>query len=863
MAQAQDPASADFFELRIRPVLAENCLGCHGAAEVSKLRLDSRDRMLQGGTRGHAVVPGEPAKSLILEVVEQSNPSLRMPPTGKLTAAQIDGLRAWIAAGAVWPAKDGVTRAPKVFQVSERDRAFWSLAPLKAPEAGAAVDRFIAGKLASEGIEPAPRADRKTLYRRLSYALTGLPPTPAAMAAFLADSSGQAFPKAVDELLESPHFGERWGRFWLDVARYSDDDMRAYGREFYPNAWRYRDWVVSALNKDMPFDRFVEAQIAGDKLGEPAATGLFGLGPWYYTLSPPPQARSDERHDRVDMVGRGLLGLTLGCARCHDHKFDPVSMKDYYALAGVFQSSEYREYPLVEPDVVERFEQHAQRMKDQEKETAAFVAKTAVDLAGMLAHRTADYVEAVRKGEPDGLDTAVYERWKKYLAKPEKDHPYLSAWFSNRGREEAEKFQTFLLSVAAEKAQFDEENKRAVESQRAPKNARKTKLPNGFESYDDFCPGCEVPAKALDRDRYLLWRDMFRAGDKGQGGVLYFGESEIEPFLHGEWKARLVALRASLDELKKTKPSPYAYYHGLGDREQPIDLRIALRGNPYNLGDTVPRRFPEVLAGHTEGFRDGSGRVELARAITAQPIFARVAANRVWGNLFGRGIVATPSNFGRLGERPSHPELLEYLAWRYRELGWSTKRLVRELVLTETWQRANSGGTSEARDGANRFYGRAVRRRLDAEALRDSILAAAGTLDAKVGGPAAELDEHHRRRTLYAEISRLKLNGTLALFDFPSPAQSSEKRVTTNVPPQRLFLLNSEFVLAQAQALACRLESEVGTGHRAKLRRAYQVLFTRDPAPAEEKLALAFLAQGSWPQLAQALLSSNEFSFLE
>ncbi len=829
-AFASEPAS--IFEEKVRPLLAARCFGCHGDARVSGLRLDSRAGMLAGGRLGPAIVPGDPNASLLLQAVTHTHARLKMPPAERLPAAEIETLRQWIAAGASWPESKAAATTGKI---NASQRAFWSFVPLRKPPA-ATIDSLIAAKLRQAGIEPAPKADARTLARRAAYDLTGLPPPAEAR-----------FPALVDQLLASPHFGERWARHWLDVARYAEDDVLGLSQEKYPNAWRYRDWVVAALNRDLTYDVFIKAQIAGDLM--PAisgfdlrpALGLFGLGPWHYAISPPPQARADERHDRIDTLTRGVLGLTVACARCHDHKFDPISTRDYYALAGVFASTEYREYPLAGAAQVAQHEQHQQQIRDKEKSVKDYLERRRRVLESALAAQTARFAAAARSGAAAGtLDAAILARWKAYFAKPEHDHPFATL--------PPPELEQLLLGIIGEKRRIDEEKQAAVERSKPPKNSAKTRLPNGFETYDEFCPGCDIAVRALDRDKYAFWNDMFRESAKDRpGGVYWIEDKDIQ-------SPEIQALRSEIEALKKSAPKPYPFLHGIADKPAAVNLRIALRGDPYSLGAEVPRRFIEVLS--PVEFHSGSGRLELAEAVMAQPIAARVAANRIWMHLMGRPLAGSPSNFGRFGERPSHPELLEYLAARLVEEKWSVKALVREILLSDTYQRSSAThAAADSKDAANRLFWRANRRRLDAETLRDQILAAAGSLDATIGGPSEDLGPAFRRRAIYGRVSRFKLNEALVLFDFPSPSITSEKRGVTHVPLQRLYFLNNGFVTGQAEALAARVKGDLSL--------AYRLLFQREPTADEAQLARDFLASADWTQFAQVLLASNEFQFID
>ncbi|MCC6587212.1 MAG: PSD1 domain-containing protein [Bryobacterales bacterium] len=826
LVQAQ-PDAAQFFEEKVRPLLAARCWGCHGDAKVSGLRLDSREGMLAGGRSGAALTPGNPGQTLFLQAVRRTHEKLKMPPDGKLAEGDIATLESWVRDGAFWPATAKLkVRGDR--RITAEDRNWWAFRPL--PPATGSIDWHVDGKHRELELKAAPPADRRTLIRRLSFDLTGLPPRDADMEGDLA--------AIVDRMLASPRFGERWARYWLDVARYGEDDVLGLSQEKYPNAWRYRDWVVEAFNRDLPYDVFVKAQIAGDLmegdygLDLRPALGFFGLGPWQYTVSPPPQARSDERHDRIDVVTRGFLGLTVGCARCHDHKFDPISTKDYYALAGIFGSTEYREYPLAPKQVVEAYEAHQQKIRDKEKQIKEWLANA-------------------QEAEQDRLSTQIAaeirsERWQKYLGRKDRDQPLIDGLTPDQ-------IQAIVLSVRAEKKQIDGEKRRAVDASRPMKMA-KTRLPNGFELYDDFCPGCDVAVRSLERDRYVLWQEIFREPSKDTpGGVLWVAEKDLPN------QQQLKQLRAELEQMKKALPPAYPFLHGVADKERPANLKIALRGDPYRLGEEAPRRFVEILwegGGEPEVWSTGSGRLQLGEAIVKQPLAARVAANRVWMHLFGRGITNSPSNFGRFGDRPANPALLEYLAARLVENRWSVKSLIREIVLSATYRRSSAiVEVSQANDPDNKQFWRANRRRLDAEALRDSLLDASGQLDGTVGGPPEEIGPEMRRRTIYGRVSRFKLNETLALFDFPSPSITAEKRVVTHVPLQRLYFLNNDFVTRQAKGLAARTQNDVG--------RAYRILYNRGPSDAELQLAQDFLKDSNWPDYARVLLTSNEFLFVD
>jgi mono/diheme cytochrome c family protein len=825
-APASDPA--EFFETRIRPLLANNCFACHTNTRMGGLQLDSREHVLKGGNSGPAIVAGKPEESLLIRAVTQTHERLKMPPGGKLKDAEIANLAAWIKAGAIWPERNS----------ARPDKSFWAFQPVRNPPKWTknGIDRFVLAKLESRGLKPVRPADKRVLIRRATFDLTGLPPTPDEVNAFLRDRSPDAFAKVIDRLLASPRYGERWGRYWLDVARYSDDKLDSTGETPYPNSFRYRDWVIKAFNDDMPYDLLVKAQIAGDLLDSKDPTQYTpGLG--FYALSP------EFQDDRVDATTRGFLALTVACAQCHDHKYDPIPTKDYYSLLGVFTSTKYHEVPLARHDIVEAYQARKQKIEKQEAAIKEFAQTQSTQLAEILASKTAQYMLASCKLAPsDGLDSETLERWTKYLNNPEKEHPYLKGCGTGPEFEKlAKDFQTLVLSVNAEKKLIDEKNRI-----RLGLNPDRSTL-------------SQASLLSLERDKYVLWRDLFER-------VLFYGEKNIGRFLHGEWKDHLAAMRAELAALKKALPPQYPFLQAIQDSNKPANERVHIRGSRENLGEEAPRHFLTVLCnGEPKPFTKDSGRLELAEAIASRenPLTARVMVNRMWQHHFGQGIVGTPSNFGQLGDRPSHPELLDYLAWRFMESGWSMKALHREIMLSATYALSTEHSVKDfAEDPENRLLWRANRQRLDAEALRDSLLFVAGNLDLTIGGAAARLTDDNRRRAVYGYVSRKKLDSMLSLFDFPNPNSTSERRMATNVPLQRLFFLNSGLMTQQAKALSDRLNAE--PDDRARIRRAYQLLFSREAREREIQLGLEFLREsnGAWPQYAQVLLSANEFSFV-
>jgi len=809
----------DFFEARIRPLLAKQCYGCHTSAKMGRLQLDSRENAMK------VVVPGDAAKSRLFLAISYHDPDLKMPPSGKLSEAEIEDLKSWINAGAAWPAT--ITPLPTQYTVTREQRAFWSFQPVQEVEppetharwARTAIDRFILQKLDEKKLKPAPPAERRTLIRRAYFDLTGLPPTVDEVNAFLADRSPDAFEKVVDRLLASPRYGERWGRYWLDIARYSDDKLSPDNEEPYPNAFRYRDWVIQAFNDDMPYDKFVMAQIAGDKMNPPDRYEA-GLG--FYALSP------EYQDDRVDATTRGFLGLTVGCAQCHDHKFDPIPTRDYYSLLGVFNNTHLDELPLAKKEIVDSWQARKSVIDAKEKEIKNFADSESAELAGIFASQSAAYLLAAA-GSTDGakLDPPTLALWKNYLSRNNLNHPFLNPWRAAKSpadrRAEAEKFQALLLAVDAEKRAIDDRNR-------------------------------INPAKpeSLAPDKAALWEQTV-------GGFLKYPEPVLARYLSGPWKSHLEQLHSEAAALREALPAQYPYLHVIHDNPAVVEQHVFLHGDPGSLGDLTSPHFLSVLSpAEPKQYDKSNPRLALAQSIAdpSNPLTARVIVNRIWQHHFGAGIVSTASNFGRLGERPSHPELLDYLAARFVKQGWSIKKLHREIMLSSVYaESAQASPEADACDPANRFLSHANLRRLDAEALRDEILFAAGNLDETAGGEPAQLDLNNHRRTVYGFISRRKLNPYLSLFDYPPPTATNEARSQTNFPTQRLFFMNSPFMLAESKELARRQES---------IDAFYRRLFQRAPTSKEKQLGRDFLAGSkyNWSQYAQVLMSSNEFVYV-
>jgi hypothetical protein len=874
-AAAWCASEAEFFETKIRPLLATNCYACHAASAMGGLRLDSGEGFRKGGKSGPAVVAGKPAESLLIQAVRRTHERLKMPPAAPLSAAQVALLADWVRQGAAFPEGKATAAASGEYVITDAHRAFWSFQPVRRSELPAVsnsaavrtpVDRFVAAKLESAKIEPAPETGRRTWLRRVTLGLTGLPPAPEEVDAFVNDRSGNAREKVVERLLASPHYGERWGRHWLDLARYSDGQLAAGVDTPFPNAHRYRDWVVEAFQKDMPYDRFVLAQVAADLLPEAERTELIaGMGF---------QALGSRGDDQVDVTSKVFLGLTVGCAQCHDHKYDPIPTRDYYSMVGIFRSSKVSQYALVPEAEVKRYQEQKAKIDAIRETLDDFMAVEQKQLVDMLARHTARYMVAAWKksrgqaADTAGLDAETLERWVAYLKSPEREHPYMKSWFEliarnppeSEVRAEAERYQAFVLKLIEDSREVDDKNYVAFGGRKGMKDEKTRQYTN---------------IVSLPVLQFYQWRELAGGpynvdGHRVPAGVYYYSAKEMERWLSGFAMDHVKQLRAEIQALEKHLPPMYPFVHSLEDSDKPADARIAIRGDAKNLGVRVPRGFLQILSkGAPAHFDKGSGRLELARAIASaeNPLTARVIVNRIWQHHFGQGIVRTPSNFGQMGERPSHPELLDYLASKLVESGWSLKAIQREIVLSAAYARSTvAGANTMEKDADNRLLSRfQAQPRRDMESLRDSVLAVSGRLDRTIGGPAKPIADDNYRRSLYLTVSRTRLDPALALFDFPDANATAEQRAVTVGPLQGLFFLNSTFVSKQAAALDERLRREAGEEARPRIERAYKLLYGRAPDAEEVKLGVDYVAaggDGQWRQYLQALLGSAEFTSL-
>ena len=842
-----------FFEKKIRPVLLKSCYKCHSAKSKElggKLRLDHRAGVLKGGETGPAIVPGNPKASLLLAAIEYRG-GLEMPPDKKLPAEVIKDFRTWIGRGAADP-RSSPTSEPGQDGRPQRARPskdLWSLQPVTAPPlpgvvaAGwprTPVDHFVLAKLEASGLKPVGDSAAATLLRRVHFDLVGLPPSPEEADAFQADHSLQAFTAVVDDLLASPRFGERWGRHWLDVVRFAES--AGSSRDvLIPWAWRFRNYVIDAINADIPFDRFLTEQIAGDLLEAQTAgqrrrlqvaTGLLAIGQKSLNGGNIPLDLID---DQIDVVGKAFLGLTISCARCHDHKFDPIPTADYYALAGIFRSTE------------------------------------------------------TLYGGGIGRPKNVQAKLKVYLALGDVSKTA-----------ELQKHQQQVNQLQNQRKKLAKRVKAL--QKKLPKNwkRRKTDLTgSGKQADQPTAPQQQSPGKTKKKKTKKPGKRPRAGGNKDAQFLKQVRQFETA-------RDKLAQLAAQLKTLNKQKLPPLDFAVGVREAKKIADGPIQIRGEKNKTGQVVPRGFltsvsivdpPQITDKH-------SGRRELADWLSRpdHPLTPRVAVNRLWLHLFGRGLVSTVDNFGHNGRLPSHPALLDWLAHRFvHQHQWSRKALIRELVLSRTYALASTyeAAAYEIDPGAS-LYWRHQRRRLEAEAIRDTMLAVSGDLNfdrpvasqvTKVGEGEvgrniniAPLTAPFPYRSVYLPIVRGIVPEFLKLFDFPDPSNPQGRREETNVPAQSLFLLNSPFVQARADGLAGRLLD--GSGQPAdRVRRAYQITLSRNPASTEVERAVEFLEsatkkladektdvdkqnqktprQRAWSLLCQALLAGAEFRYVD
>jgi hypothetical protein len=852
---------AEFFEAKIRPVLAQRCYGCHNskmAAPKGDLILDTKEGLLKGGVSGPAIVPGKPADSRLIKVLSYTDPLVQMPPTGKLPDAMLADFDHWISAGAVDPrvtAPALASASPQYKGMSLEDgRKWWAFQPVAAhdqptflPVSGwtmSKIDGFVLAKLQEKNLKPSPQADKRTLVTRAYVDLLGYKPTFEEVQAFVNDRTPNAYAALIDRLQASPHYGERWGRHWMDVARYAEDNPSSEATNPpYPYAWRYRDWIIEALNADMRYDRFIKLQLAADlmptaKRDDMRALGYVGAAPIYHhdlRLSGDVIGTflTDDWDERIDAVSRGVLGMSMGCARCHDHKFDPFTQKDYYALMGVFASTVRVERPTfpVDPKVEQEY---------------MWLQRELFDLAysiNLLGNEGTTFTNGAEKSVKW---KAQMEALKKQATTDLAKYPQLiqsldKYW--NPPRRAAAPAAAAAPAPGAAAAPVTPgargANGRAGGAGGRGRGAgpgAAGAVPPGANAPPAAAAAAAVPAAAAGRGR---------AGGSN------------EPYMNAVFEAA--------QYVDASDPSYTFITYKPGEAR---DMPVLRAGNVAAPGEIVPRGFPAVLAkGDDRAFKQGSGRLELAdRMFTDAPgLAARVIVNRVWGWHFGKGLVATPSDFGTQGDKPTHPELLDDLAARFIAHGWSLKWLNKEIMLSAVYQQSSNPRPEGIQaDEANTLLWRQNPRRLDAEAFRDTLVRSAGVLDLTMGGIPGDVDEDtYYRRSIYGRVSRARSPQVLALFDFPEATQTAPGRDVTTSTLQQIFLMNSAFIQNLADAAAKFASTTSGaTGDAEQVGMLYRKILGRNPTAAEMKSALAYLQKGTLTRYAQVLLSTNEEIFL-
>ena len=1042
--------NSDFFERRIRPLFAARCYSCHSAGSAStkgRLTLDTREAMLKGGTRGPAVDINHPEKSLLLTAISYSDPKLKMPPAGKLSAEEISQLTSWVRTGAPWPGTN-LPQPPLKSVPGAVKSAFWAFQPPNVPVLPRVknggwikgpIDRFVLARLEARGLSPAPAADLRTLLRRATFDLTGLPPTPFEIEQFLNDKQPGAFARVVDRLLASPAYGERWGRHWLDVARYADSNG-VDENLVYANAWRYRDYVIRAFNQDKPIDRFIREQVAGDLLPSSAseqantdaliATGYLSLGPKMLAEDDPVKQEEDIIDEQIDTLGKSFLGMTIGCARCHDHKFDPIPQTDYYAMAGIFKSTrtmlnfknmaEWQERPLVSREVEEKLAQ-AEREIANRKEARSKLRDEALEkLVKAEQPRAAEYARAVHLLRAAKTHAAELKPVLAKEASPtQTPHPNAAPPFSTqstvsppelggRGAKpsaeeprsvyprtpstgstqstssiqpivvEAEDFtrgnvlkdtggfgkgigvlvnagkypnlteyeveipQASAYQLDLRYASGDPRPIRIYINDKLVASNAAGKVTGGF--YPDkqawsaegvFLLKAGKNLIRFERESYFPHIDKFllmrhdgsdyprtREQTASESGLLpeflaqaeeqaaeqgdakaaftpkFAAAPELEHLLPADIRSQLQKAATEIEILEKSKPNPpraMAVSEG-----KPINVKVHLRGNYLTLGQECPRGFPSALkSSDSPVVAEGStGRLELADWLTSpsNPLTARVFVNRVWRWHFGRGIVPSTDNFGSLGDRPSDPALLDWLATRFVKDGWSLKNLHRRIMLSAAYQMSDRYDAHAAQtDPENKLRWRFERRRLEAEEIRDSILAVSGRLDRTMGGTLLKFKDREyvtstanadpvnyksARRSVYLPVIRSALYDVFTAFDFGDPTVMNGDRPSTTVAPQALFVMNSGIVLEESLAMARSLIARTDIDDAARVSAAYETCFARKPSAAETKRALDAISQleraysstepdaakrreRAWQSLCKSLIGSNEFCYVE
>jgi cytochrome c553 len=898
---AISPEQRDFFENKIRPIFANSCMECHSEEKgktKGSFNMDSRESTLKGGETGPSMKPGDAKNSLLIKAVTWED-DLQMPPKKKLSDEEIEDLKKWVAMGAPDP------REPS--KGVKNKKSHWAFQPVTRPELPTvknpgwcvnSIDKFVLSKLETKSMLPASPADREALLRRAYFDLIGLPPSPKQIEAFVRDPNpDQAYARIVDQLLADPGYGERWARHWLDTARYSDTTGVTGNARFedyrYAYAYSYRDWVIGSINSDMPYDQFILNQLAADKIPDNKKENLAAMG--FLTVGQRFGQKDEIINDRIDVIGRGFLGLTIACARCHDHKFDPVTAADYYALRGVFDSiTEPKEGPLISGDPNSTaYLEFNKKLTDLEnkayesffsiqREVSDRVRKNAEDLFKIAYLSRRDATPEEKKEATDLLEKSkIQARFVDDTTRINDNNP-VTGMFSKMItlKDNRDKLLSMILEGKSKGPKYNQEVIDFLKKQPQPFPSDLPKVaalygkmmldfePKVAQLYTELRDPSKKTAESTSKAALELATfplpmvgrsdlDMDKLREQGKRWGLNFG---------GQLEGR--AGLAKINELKLTFKGGPVRAMVVEDLPKPKDSPIFVRGNPPKADEKpriVPRQFIEVLSadGKPTPFKQGSGRLELAQAIASKtnPLTARVLVNRVWMYHFGEGLVRTPDDLGNQAGDPSHPELLDFLSsWFVEDYGpakpaWSVKALHKAIMLSKTYQQSsntsfrNSVVDYQKLDPANTTLWHSNVRRLDFESFRDSLLTMAGMLDRTMNGPAVNITEepYSFRRSVYGYIDRANMPDLLMQFDMSNPDQPNTKRTSTIVPQQALFLMNSAFVANIVQRIVARPEViqavSVEKSTDAGISAIFRIVLQRLPTPAERQLATRFLVE--------------------
>ncbi|MFK7777967.1 MAG: PSD1 and planctomycete cytochrome C domain-containing protein [Gimesia sp.] len=918
----------EFFEKEIRPVLIKRCYSCHGSKkQEASLRLDSHAWMMKGSDSGVAVVPGAPLKSRIIQVIQYHDDDSQMPPDEKMPPNEIAALTRWVKMGTPWPFSSKDPKAVPIngaYDFAAISKSHWAFRPVINPDLPkvksqqrvlSPVDNFVISRLEEKELSLSPLIDRRGLIRRASIDLIGIPPSYQDVENFANDSSPNAYEKLIDRLLASPHYGERWGRHWLDVARYADTKGYVFTSERrYPYSYTYRDYVIRAFNEDLPYDRFIQEQIAADQLDRKgddrslAALGFLTVGRRYRGNI------HDITDDRIDLVSRGLLGLTASCARCHDHKFDPVPSKDYYSLYSIFVSSyepEEKDLPLIGKPKSEKAykEYQVERAKRQKKideyvhaECQKFRTKSRLNVAEVLQAVAFKQKLTGANDKPQYAKEAPHRRyvdlWQAFLTRKAKLYPAVfSPWIALAAIKK-EEFPTRSAKLIQKMVDQEGAAKSESRSNHLIVQALKNDPP---QSIYDVCKvygrvfneveqqwvktledatkaKIKLPEKLNDRDAEELRQILYHPESPTAAN-----DEVVQSMFNRAQRNKMRQLRKNIETLDVTSPGSPPRAMVLLDKEKPVTSHVHLRGNPRRRGEKAPRQFFRILAGEDrKPFQKGSGRLELAQSIASRenPLTARVFVNRVWMHHFGEGLVRTPSNFGVRSAPPSHPALLDYLAYQFMNEGWSVKALHKTIMLSAAYRQASQKNAKAAiSDSDNRLLWKRTPQRLGFEAMRDSLLFVSGQLSKDQGGKSYLIDKMptDSRRTVYSFVDRNNLPSIFRTFDFANVESSTAKRPYTTVPQQALFAMNSPLLIEQSGLLAKDLKLEKIASEQSveiAIIALYQRVLARIPTVDEIALGKNFLIHhrdkiktparmSGWEKYAQVLCTSNEFMFVD